>query len=99
MAMVIFIAAAPKSNAAYLAIDKALAEVRNGPTREVPLPLRDANLDSKTRGHGQGYKYAHDFPGHHVKQEYMPNPVRFYEPDGQGDEARIKKRLAELQSK
>ncbi len=96
---VTYIAAAPKSNAAYLAIDKALAEVRNGPSREVPLHLRDANLDKKTRGHGKGYKYAHDFPGHHVKQEYMPKPIRFYEPDGQGDEARIAKRLSDLGKK
>ncbi len=50
---VTFIAAAPKSNAAYLAVDKALAEVRTGPSREVPLHLRDANLDKKTRGHGR----------------------------------------------
>ncbi len=93
---VTYIAAAPKSNAAYLAVDAALAEVRSGPNREVPLHLRDANLDAKTRGHGKGYKYAHDFPGHFVSQEYMPEPIRFYEPSDQGDEARIAKRLAEL---
>ncbi|MFH2204689.1 MAG: replication-associated recombination protein A [Elusimicrobiota bacterium] len=93
---VTFIATAQKSNAAYLAVDAALEEVRSGPDREVPLHLRDANLDAKSRGHGKGYKYAHDFPGHHVEQDYMPRPVRFYMPDGQGDEARIKKRLADL---
>ncbi len=93
---VTFVACAAKSNAAYLAVDKALAEVENGPRREVPLPLRDASRDAKTRGHGEGYQYPHDHPGHWVKQEYMPEPVRFYEPDGQGDEARIKKRLEEL---
>ncbi len=96
---VTFVSAAAKSNAAYLAVDKALAEAQSGPRREVPLHLRDANMDSKTRGHGKDYKYAHDFPGHWVRQEYMPRPVRFYEPDGQGDEARIKTRLEELRKK
>ncbi|MBI2788364.1 MAG: replication-associated recombination protein A [Elusimicrobia bacterium] len=93
---VTFVASAPKSNAAYLAIDKASAEVREGPSREVPLPLRDANMDAKERGHGQGYKYPHDFPGHWTAQEYMPNPVRFYEPTDQGDEKRIAERLKAL---
>lgn len=93
---VTFVASAPKSNAAYLAIDKASAEVREGPSREVPLPLRDANMDAKERGHGQGYKYPHDFPGHWTAQEYMPNPVRFYEPTDQGDEKRIAERLKSL---
>jgi putative ATPase len=93
---VTFVASAPKSNAAYLAIDKASAEVREGPSREVPLPLRDANMDAKERGHGQGYKYPHDFPGHYTPQEYMPNPVRFYEPTDQGDEKRIAERLKSL---
>ena len=96
---VTFVAAAPKSNAAYVAIDAALDEVRKGRAREVPLPLLDATGDAKTRGHGEGYKYAHDFPGHWVDQEYMPDPKRFYEPSGEGDEARIKKRLDELRAK
>jgi putative ATPase len=93
---VTFVASAPKSNAAYLAIDKASAEVREGPAREVPLPLRDANMDAKERGHGAGYKYPHDFPGHYTPQEYMPNPVRFYEPTQEGDEKRIAERLKAL---
>lgn len=96
---VTFVASAPKSNAAYLAIDKATAEVRNGPAREVPLPLRDANMDAKERGHGQGYKYPHDFPGHYTDQVYMPDPVRFYEPTDQGDEKRIAERLKALKPK
>jgi len=95
---VTFVAAAPKSNAAYLAIDKASREVREGPAREVPLPLRDANMDAKERGHGVGYKYPHDFPGHYTPQEYMPNPVRFYEPTEIGDEKRIAERLKSLRS-
>ncbi len=90
---VTYIAAAPKSNAAYMAIDAALAEAKNGPAREVPNHLRDANLDAKTRGHGKGYKYPHDFPGHWVAQEYMPNKKTFYSPSDQGDEKRIRERL------
>ncbi|MDE2509946.1 MAG: replication-associated recombination protein A, partial [Elusimicrobia bacterium] len=93
---VTFIACAPKSNAAYLAIDAAMREVQEGKRREVPLPLRDASMDAKTRGHGQGYKYAHDFPGHWVAQMYMPDPKRFYEPTDQGDEKRIAERLKTL---
>ncbi len=96
---VTFIASAAKSNAAYLAIDKATAEVRTGPAREVPLPLRDANMDAKERGHGQGYKYPHDFPAHHTDQVYMPNPVIFYEPTEQGDEKRIAERLKALRKR
>ncbi|MBI5243192.1 MAG: replication-associated recombination protein A [Elusimicrobia bacterium] len=93
---VTFVACAPKSNAAYLAIDAAQREAREGPRREGPLHLRDASLDGKSRGHGQGYKYAHDFPGHYVEQEYLPDPVRFYEPTEEGDEARMAKRLKDL---
>jgi putative ATPase len=93
---VTFIAASPKSNRAYLAVDAALREVREGPRREVPLHLRDSSLDSKSRGHGLGYLYPHDFPGHFVRQEYMPSPARFYEPSEVGDEARLARRLKDL---
>ncbi|MBI5631559.1 MAG: replication-associated recombination protein A [Elusimicrobia bacterium] len=93
---VTYIAAAPKSNAAYLGIDAAMKEARHGPAREVPLHLRDASLDAESRGHGKGYKYAHDYPGHYVEQEYMPGPKRFYEPSDEGDEKRIKERLKSL---
>ena len=93
---VTFVASAPKSNAAYNAINAAQQEVRTGSAREVPLPLRDPNMDAKERGHGQGYKYPHEYPGHWVKQEYMPNPVRFYEPTQEGDEKRIAERLKSL---
>ena len=92
----IFVAAAPKSNAAYLAVAAAMAEAQEGPAREVPLHLRDANLDAETRGHGKGYQYPHDFPGHYIPQEYMPQPKRFYEPTDSGDEKRIKAFLKAL---
>jgi putative ATPase len=92
----IYVAAAPKSNAAYLAIDAAMAEAQNGPSREVPMHLRDASLDAESRGHGQGYKYPHDFPGHYAPQRYMPEPKSFYEPTELGDEKRIKEFLKAL---
>lgn len=95
---VTFCACAPKSNAAYLAVNKAQQEVRTGPSREVPLHLRDANMDAEERGHGKGYKYPHDFPGHWTAQEYMPRPVVFYEPTELGDEKRLKERLDALRS-
>jgi len=88
-----YVACAPKSNAAYLAIGAALEEVEKGPRREVPLPLRDANLDRESRGHGKGYLYPHDHPGHFVSQQYMPEPKVFYQPSDQGFEKEIAKRL------
>ncbi len=96
---VIYVATAAKSNSAYLAIDGAMAEVKSGPSREVPLHLRDANLDAETRGHGKGYKYPHDFPGHHTVQQYMPDPKVFFEPGDLGDEKRIKEFLKNTRRK
>ena len=96
---VTFIACAAKSNAAYLGVDAALREVREGPSRDVPLHLRDASMDAKTRGHGKGYKYPHDFPGHHVPQEYMPQSKAFYEPTEEGGEAAMAERLRKLRKK
>ncbi|HBW22475.1 MAG: AAA family ATPase [Elusimicrobia bacterium GWA2_56_46] len=92
----IYVAVSPKSNASYMAINKAMAEIAHGPERPVPMHLRDASRDGEALGHGKGYKYPHDFPGHYVKQEYMPEPKRFYKPSEQGFEAEIGKRLARL---
>lgn len=93
---VTYIAAAPKSNAAYLAIDKALADTQG----EVPKHLRDTHYKgAKTFGHGDGYKYPHDFENHFVKQQYLPaskTSARYYEPTAQGYEATIKQRLENL---
>ncbi|OGS18137.1 MAG: AAA family ATPase [Elusimicrobia bacterium RIFOXYA2_FULL_50_26] len=90
---VTYIATAPKSNAAYLAVSRAQEEARTKKPRPVPLHLKDANLDASSRGHGKGYLYPHDFPGHFVAQEYFPEAVVFYEPTSEGYEARIKERL------
>jgi len=88
-----YIASAPKSNASYMAISAAEAEVKNEKPRPVPVHLKDANLDSEARGHGKGYKYPHDYPGHFVAQEYWPSPKILYEPSDQGYEVKISERL------
>ena len=97
---VTYIAGAPKSNAAYLAIDSALDDVKNSNSGEVPKHLRDTHYKgAKTFGHGVGYKYPHDFEGHFVKQQYLPDKkvsARYYEPTEQGAEAPIKCRLDTL---
>jgi len=93
-----YIACAPKSNAAYLAVEAAMQEVETGKVREVPNHLKDANLDRKTLGHGEGYLYPHDYPGHFIQQEYWPDPVKLYDPTNLGDEADMKKRLDQWRS-
>ncbi|MFM9413912.1 replication-associated recombination protein A [Peptococcus simiae] len=81
----VYLCEAPKSNAAYLAIDKALADVRKGRTGPVPPHLRDAHYKgAKDLGHGKGYRYPHDYPGHYVDQDYLPDNLRgtiYYSPD------------------
>lgn len=75
---VTYIATAPKSNAAYLAIDAALEDVRNNPDAdEVPKHLRDSHYKgAKFFGNGEGYKYPHDYEGHYVEQQYLPDSRR-----------------------
>ncbi|MDR0485678.1 MAG: replication-associated recombination protein A [Elusimicrobiota bacterium] len=95
----VYTASAPKSNSTYLAIDAALNEVKNGKVRNVPNHLKDANLDSKTLGHGIGYKYPHDYAGHFVEQSYWDDPVEFYKPTDEGFEGKISERLRRLRQK
>ena len=95
---VTYIAGAQKSNAAYLAIDAALADVKNSrDVDEVPTHLKDTHYKgSKFFGHGNGYKYPHDFDGHFVKQDYLPKNFRekkYYQPTANGYEERIKNYL------
>ena len=93
----ITVASSPKSNASYLAIDKALADVENTDTGVVPLHLRNAPASGmKELGYGVEYKYAHDFPGHVVKQQYMTDKTigrKYYEPTVIGYESKIKEYL------
>ena len=92
----VYIACAPKSNSAYLGIEKALKDVEEGRVMEVPAHLKDASMDGKELGHGKGYKYAHDFEGHFVEQEYMPRKSRYYEPGEIGFEKQLKDRIEAL---
>jgi len=90
----IYVACAPKSNAAYCAINDALSEIQSGPALAVPDALKDASYASAKRlGRGTGYLYPHDFPDHFVPQDYLPAPRRFYAPTDQGEEKRIAERL------
>jgi len=94
----VYVACAPKSNAAYLGVEAALKDVAEGKTLEVPDHLKDANLDGDAFGHGKGYKYAHDFKNHYVKQEYKPSATVYYHPTALGQEKRIKEWLEKLRS-
>ena len=91
----VYIATAPKSNRAYLAIDKALEDVKNGRTLPVPKRLRSRFKGSKTLGHGEGYLYPHDFEDGFVPQRCLPEGegTIYYEPTTNGLEGRIKERL------
>jgi putative ATPase len=91
---VTYIATAPKSNAATVAIAAAREDVKQGRTLAVPKHLRDASYRGAAKlGHGQEYKYAHDYEGGYVEQEYLPEGRRYYEPTDRGYEAEIKKRI------
>lgn len=96
----IYIACAPKSNAVIKAIDKAMAVVRKGKNGPIPQHLRDTHYKgARELGRGKDYQYPHDFPGHFVRYEYLPENLkgeRFYEPSEEGAEAQIKKRIREL---
>jgi len=89
-----YVASAPKSNAAYLAVDKALEVVRNTRTAPVPPYLCDSHYKGAQKlGRGIGYQYAHDFPNHYVEQQYLPDAykdMKFYEPTENGYEKNIR---------
>ena len=96
----VYVACAPKSNAVYVAIDRALADVKDKRTKGVPVHLKDGHYKGAEKlGHGAGYKYAHDYPQHYVEQEYMPHEATYYEPTLQGYEAKIKQRMDKLKKK
>ncbi|HBR29833.1 MAG TPA: replication-associated recombination protein RarA, partial [Firmicutes bacterium] len=94
---VTYLATAPKSNACCLGIDLAGKDVEAVSQGTIPLHLRDASHPgSRQLGHGQGYLYPHDYPGHYVPQDYLPTEVkgrRYYQPTEEGYERRIKERL------
>jgi len=101
-----YLATAPKSNSCIMAIDEANMEVKNSGNLQIPAHLKDAHYKSASKlGHGIGYKYAHDYPNHYVKQQYLPyelNGKEFYNPSGNGYELKIKdhmKKLKEAEAK
>jgi len=99
---VVYLATAPKSNAAYLGIDEAIADVRSGRIGRVPKPLRDAHYPGAKRlGHGTGYVYPHDDALGVVAQQHLPDPVKsreYYRPTERGAEREIGARLARLRA-
>jgi putative ATPase len=95
-----YVACAPKSNSSVAAIGAALEAVQNEKTATIPSYLMDAHYKGAAKlGHGLGYKYAHDYKNHYVKQQYLPDELKdrvFYAPSEQGYEKDIKERLLRL---
>jgi len=93
----VYLATAPKSNSLYQAYSKVQAELKETPITQVPHHLRNAVTPlMKEQGYGEGYKYAHDYPGHFVEQQYLPDSLkgqRYYNPSDQGYEKKIIGRL------
>lgn len=100
---VTYVACAPKSNASCLAISRAMEAVRDTQAMPVPVHLQDSHYrGAKQLGHGDGYLYAHDYPNHYVKQQYLPDGMasaRFYEPTENGYERQIHAHLSFLKTK
>jgi putative ATPase len=98
-----YLAAAPKSNASYLAIDKALADVRNLPNLPVPLHVRNAPTKlMEELGYGKDYKYSHDYESHFSEQQYLPDNLKdalYYKPTDMGKERELRERLNSLWKK
>lgn len=94
---VTYVASAPKSNASCMAVFQAMDTVRNTKTAPIPVHLQDAHYKGAGKlGHGAGYLYAHDYPNHYVKQQYLPDGLtdcHFYEPTENGYEKNIKAHL------
>ena len=92
-----YLASAPKSNASYLAVDRATECMKQTMTAPVPVHLQDAHYKgSEKLGHGLGYLYAHNYPNHYVEQQYLPDAIKdevFYEPTEIGYEKQIKEHL------
>lgn len=93
----VMVATSPKSNSCYKALGKAMQDVETKRTGEVPMHLRNAPIKGMAdQGYGKGYKYAHDYPGNIVKQEFFPDEMAgtlYYEPTANGYEAKIKEWL------
>lgn len=96
----IYVACAPKSNAAYVAIGDAIRDIEQGKVQQVPPHLQDASYKGAKRlGRGSGYKYPHDYPGHWVEQDYMAEKKEYYRPTEEGHEKEIKRILEDRKTK
>lgn len=97
-----YIASAPKSNASYLAGEAAMNAVKNIKTPHIPPHLMDAHYKSAGKlGHGEGYKYAHDYPHHYAAQQYLPDELvgeKFYRPTENGYEEKISEYLRNIET-
>lgn len=97
-----YLATAPKSNASIVAIDDAMKEVEGSGNLQIPSHLQDAHYKSASKlGHGIGYQYAHNYPNHYVKQQYLPyelNGKEFYSPTGNGYELKIRDHMRALKA-
>ncbi len=97
---VTYVASAPKSNSAVVAIGKASKAVEETGNLPIPVHLQDAHYKGASKlGHGTGYLYAHDYPNHYVKQQYLPyelNGKEFYKPSGNGYEIKIREHMARI---
>ena len=95
----VYLATAPKSNSAYMALEQALDDVRRLAGEPVPLHLRNAVTGSmRNMGYGKDYQYAHDHPGHFAEQDFLPPSLkdrRYYQPTEEGTEKEISKRMKE----
>ena len=98
----LYVACAPKSNAAYMAVDKAMEVIKTQKTAPIPAHLQDAHYKSAAKlGHGAGYLYAHDYKNHYVRQQYLPNALkdsRFYEMTEIGYEKKMKEHLDKIKA-
>ena len=95
----VYVATAPKSNASYLAIGEAMSAVEKGEIYPIPRHLQNKHADSAGEEREQGYLYAHDYPNHYVKQQYLPYELtgrEFYTPTGNGYEVKIKEHMKKL---
>ena len=95
-----YVATAPKSNASYLSIDAAMHTVASTVTEPIPTHLQDAHYKSAGKlGHGVGYQYAHDYPNHYVKQQYLPDSLvgsTFYNPTNMGYEEKLREYMEQI---
>ncbi len=99
----VMVATSPKSNSCYAALNKALHDIESGPTGDVPMHLRNAPAKGMAElGYGAGYKYAHDYPGNIVKQDFLPKEMlgtQYYQPSSNGYELKIKDWLEKYRSR